>query len=195
ILAVVSQDREMLRVFDEGQDIHMNTAKKLNVSRDLAKRVNNAMHGGATATTVSIHTKIRDMRLCHRFIDDWNRTYRGAADWITTAQREGLRDGWALPTLFGRRIRVPEEFNKWGGLNKDAMMRKCSSYPILGSDGEVMKRAIILCVRNGLPPPVMAASVHDSLTFDGDVKLPIEELEMIPGFRIPFKVKQTLRWE
>ncbi|KKM13967.1 hypothetical protein LCGC14_1710830, partial [marine sediment metagenome] len=68
-------------------------------------------------------------------------------------------------------------------------------YPILGSDGEVMKRAIILCNRKGLGPPVMAASVHDSLTFDGDVELPVEELENIPGFTIPFEVKQTLRWE
>ena len=58
-----------------------------------------------------------------------------------------------------------------------------------------MKRAIILCNSKGLSPPVMAASVHDSLTFDGDVQLPVEELENIPGFRIPFEVKQTLRWE
>ena len=75
------------------------------------------------------------------------------------------------------------------------MRRKAVNYPILGSDGEIMKRAIILCSRKGLHPPIMAASVHDSLTFDGDVKLPVEELEMIQGFRIPFEVKQTLRWE
>ncbi len=195
ILAHVSQDREMLRVFDENQDIHMNTAKKLRVSRDMAKRVNNAMHGGATASTVSIHTKIRDKNLCNRFIDDWSRVYKSAWDWIMYAQREAIRDGWALPTLFGRRIHIPDEFDRWGHLNTDAMKRKGSSYPILGSDGEVIKRAIIICEHKGLGPPIMAASVHDSLTFDGDVVLPVEELEMLPGFRIPFEVKQTMRWE
>jgi len=195
ILAYVSQDREMLRVFDEKQDIHLNTAKKLGVSRDMAKRVNNAMHGGATATTVSVHTKIRNKDLCNKFIDDWSRVYRSAWDWIMYAQREGLKNGWALPTLFGRSIRIPDEFTKYGNLNKDAMMRKGSSYPILGSDGEIMKRAIILCRDKGLGPPVMAASVHDSLSFDGDVELPVEELEMIAGFRIPFEVKKTMRWE
>lgn len=195
ILAWVSQDREMLRVFDEKQDIHMNTAKKLNVTRDLAKRVNNAMHGGATATTVSTHTKIRNKDLCNKFIDDWSRIYKSAWDWIMSAQREGLKAGWALPTLFGRSIRIPDEFDRWGKLNRDAMMRKGSSYPILGSDGEIMKRAIIICRNKGLGPPVMAASVHDSLSFDGDVQLPVEELEMIAGFRIPFEVKQTLKWE
>ena len=41
----------------------------------------------------------------------------------------------------------------------------------------------------------MAASGHDSLSFDGDVELPVEELEHIPGFRIPFEVKQTITWE
>ncbi len=195
ILAVVSQDREMLRVFENGEDIHLNTAKQLRISRTLAKRVNNAMHGGATAETVSTHTKIRDKNLCSKFIDDWSRVYRSAWDWIQYAQREGVKNGWSLPTLFGRSIRIPDEYTKWGRLNTDAMKRKSSSYPILGSDGEVMKRAIILCYKKGLKPPVMAATVHDSLTFDGDVELPVEELEMIPGFTIPFEVKKTLRWE
>jgi len=195
ILAVVSQDREMLRVFEERQDIHMNTAKKLGVPRDLAKRVNNAMHGGATPKTVSIHTKIRNMQTCSRFVDDWCKVYKSAADWIMHAQEEGLRNGWALPTLFGRKIRVPEEFTRYGKLNEDAMRRKGSSYPILGSDGEVIKRAIILCARRGLGPPIMAITVHDSITFDGDIELPVKELEMIPTFRIPFEVKKTMRWE
>lgn len=197
ILAVVSQDREMLRVFETGQDIHMNTAKKLNVPRDLAKRVNNAMHGGATPSTVSVHTKIKDERTCSRFIEEWCRVYKSAADWIRYAQEEGLKTGWALPTLFGRSIRIPEEFNNYGKLNQDSMRRKSSSYPILGSDGEVIKRAIILCNNRRLGPPTMAITVHDSITWDGDVKdrIPVDELENIPGFRVPFEVKQTFRWE
>ncbi len=195
ILAYVSQDREMLRVFDRKQDIHLNTARELRVPRDLAKRVNNAMHGGATATTVSVHTRIKDLDRCSKFIDDWSRLYKSAADWIRYAQEEGLKNGWSLPTLFGRKIRIPDEFTKYGTLNKDAMRRKGSSYPILGSDGEVMKRAVILCNRRGLGPPIMAITVHDSITCDGDVQFPVEELEAIPGFRIPFEVKQTYRWE
>ena len=199
ILAHQTQDRDLLEVLynpdPKKADIHQHTAYKMRVPRPLARTLNYAVAYGATARTVSEQAKIRDMQRCQGLIDGWFRTYKGAADWILNAQREGMRDGWALPTLFGRRIRIPEEFNRWGRLNKDAMERKAVNYPILGSDGEVIKRAIILCAGRGLGPPIMAITVHDSITFDGDVELPVEELEMIPKFRIPFEVKKTMRWE
>lgn len=199
ILAHMSGDRDMLRILydpdPEKSDIHMHTARKMNVSRKLAKTLNYAVGYGATPKTISEQAKIKDLKKCSALLDDWFRTYKGVEDWVHSVQRSGMEAGWAEPTLFGRRIHVPEEFNRWGALNRDAMMRKHVNYPVLGSDGEVMKRAINLCVKKGLGPPVMAASVHDSLTFDGNVELPVEELEMIAGFRIPFEVKQTTVWE
>ena len=199
ILAHMSQDRELLEVlYDPDRvksDIHQHTANKMRVPRPLAKTLNFAVAYGATARTISERAKIKDINRCGKLLDDWFRTYKGVADWVQSVQREGIRTGWAEPTLFGRRIHIPEEFNRWGGLNTDGMKRKAVNYPILGSDGEVIKRAIILCNHKGLGPPIMATSVHDSISFDGDVELPIEELEMIPGFRIPFEVKTTMRWE
>jgi len=192
LLAERTQDRDMLRVLRDPDpkkaDIHQHTADKMRVPRKLAKTLNFAVAYGATAKTISEQAKIKDIGRCGRLLDDWFRTYKGVADWVTAVQREGLRTGWAEPTLFGRRIRIPEE-------NEDAMKRKAVNYPILGSDGEVIKRAILLCARRGLGPPVMAITVHDSITLDGDVQFPVEELENIPGFRIPFEVKQTWRWE
>lgn len=196
ILMHFSQDRDMKRVYEEGYmdgDIHKFTAHQIfgTVTPDrrrLAKTLNYAIIYGATSKTISEQAKIKDRHRCSQLLDGWFRAFPGAADWIRTVQRAGLRSGWAEPTLFGRHIRIPEE-------NDDAMRRKAVNYPILGSDGEVIKRAIILCQHRGLGPPVMAATVHDSLTFDGDVQLPVEELEMIPTFRIPFEVKQTLKWE
>ncbi len=191
ILAEKSQDRDMLRILRDPDkaktDLHQHTADEMRVPRPLAKTLNFAVAYGATAKTISERAKIKDIRRCERLLDGWFRTYKGVADWVQTVQREGLRNGWAEPTLFGRRIRIPEE-------NQDAMKRKAVNYPILGSDGEVIKRAILLCVKEGLAP-AMAITVHDSITCDGDVQFPVEELEMIPGFRIPFEVKQTWRWE
>jgi len=199
ILAQVSQDRDLLKVLydpdPEKNDVHMLTARKMNISRTIAKIVNYAIPYGGTADTISENGKIRDKRLCQKLLDDWFRAYPGAADWIMNAQRVGVKEGWALPTLFGRRIHIPEEFTRWGALNTSRMNNKAVNYPILGSDGEIMKRAIILCQRRGLGPPVMATSVHDSLSFDGDVELPIDGLEHIPGYRIPFEVKKTITWE
>jgi len=199
ILAHMSQDRDLLNILydpdPDKADVHQHTAERMRISRPLAKTLNYAVAYGATARTISERARIKDVRRCGELLDRWFKAYPGVADWIISVQRSGVKEGWAEPTLFGRRIRIPEEYNKWNSLNVDAMKRKAVNYPILGSDGEVMKRAIILCNRKGLGPPIMAASVHDSLTFDGDVELPVEELENIPGFRIPFEVKQTLRWE
>ena len=194
ILAQASQDRDMLKVMyhpdKKKRDIHLYTAEKMSVPRQLAKTLNYAVIYGATAKVVSEQAKIKDTRRCQRLIEDWFHTFKGAADWIHYAQEEGLRTGWALPTLFKRRIKLPPE-------NDDAMRRKAVNYPILGSDGEVIKRAILLCHKRGLGPPVMAITVHDSLAWDGDVaeRLPVEELEHIPGYQIPLEVKTTLRWE
>ncbi len=195
ILAHMSQDKEMLSVLynpnKELSDIHQHTADLMHVPRKLAKVCNFAVIYGATAQTLMEQLKTRDRSRCESLLEGWFRAYRGAADWILYAQREGLRDGWSLPTLFNRRIKLPEE-------REDSMRRKAVNYPILGSDGEVIKRAMILCNNRRLGPPVMAITVHDSITWDGDVKdrVPVEELEHIfPGFRVPFEIKQTFRWE
>jgi|TARA_Y100000310_G_scaffold309414_1_gene353482 DNA polymerase-1 len=191
ILMHLSGDTEMRKVYEEGYmdgDIHSYTAREMGVPRVLAKTLNYAVIYGATARTVMEQAKIRDLQKCSRLLDNWFDTFKEAAYWIREVQAEGLRTGWAIPTLFGRKIRIPDE-------KQDAMMRKAVNYPIIGSDGEVIKRAILLCNSKGLGPPAMVVTVHDSITFDGDVELPVEELELIPGFRIPVDVKQTFTWE
>lgn len=195
ILAQLSQDRKLLEVLydpdPKRSDVHQLTADLIHTSRKIAKVVNYAMPYGGTAETISENGKIRDKDFCEHLLESWFRAYPGAADWIKYAQREGMRTGWALPTMFNRRIRIPQDESE----NKQR--NKAVNYPILGSDGEVIKRAIILCNNRRLGPPVLAMTVHDSLTWDGDVedKIPKEELEQIPGYRIPFEIKQTVRWE
>ena len=193
ILMHLSGDREMQRVYYEGEsggDIHLKTAKELGISRRLAKVINFAIPYGGTPRTVSTQSKIKDIRKCSRFLDGWFDTYRDAAEWIRGAQDYGMRHGKALPTLFGREIAIPEEYNKWGRLNDDAMKRKAVNYPILGSDGEIMKRALIICEH--LP---LAVCVHDSITADGDIEFPVEQLETISPIRIPFAVEKSERWK
>ena len=75
-------------------------------------------------------------------------------------------------------------------------MLKKSHNPIIMSS-EIFKRAVVLSNKRGLGPKYMAIFVHDSIDWDGDVmkQVPVEELENIPGFRIPFELKQTFRWE
>ena len=193
ILAHFSGDREMQRVYYEGEhggDIHLKTAKELNISRRVARNVNYAIPYGGTPRAVSEMTKIKDLRKCSRFLDKWFDTYRDAADWIRGAREYGRIHNKSLPTLFGREIAIPDMFTKYGNLDEDAMERRGVNYPILGSDGEIMKRAILKCMH--LP---LAVIVHDNITADGDIEFPVEQLETLSPVRIPFAVKKTRRWE
>lgn len=201
ILAYFSEDRNMLSVYEHGEfggDIHLRSAHDMGVTRKIAKTVNYAIPYGADARTIAMQLKIRDERKASKFVDSWFEAYPDAAYWIKCAKEQGLRDSWSLPTLFGRRIRIPEEY-KWNGeLDRESMGRKAVNYPILGSDGEVMKRALIKCEDELLP---LAVTVHDSITCDGDITFPVHELaHMTPvssvmSRGIPFEVKKTLRWE
>jgi len=51
---------------------------------------------------------------------------------------------------------------------------------------------LLICKKHNLP---LAVTVHDSITCDGDIEFPIEELEHLAPVHLPFEVKKTLRWE
>lgn len=194
ILMHFSGDREMERVYlhgDHNGDIHAKTARELNISRRLAKIVNFSIPYGGTPKTISQRAKIRDMKRCAHFLDEWFKTYKGAAEWCRGAQEYGLRHGKALPTLFGREIVIPEEMSAWGKVDVEAMRRKGVNYPILGSDGEIIKRALIICKNYDLP---LSITIHDELVCDGDIEFPVEELENVAPMHIPFDVSKSDRW-
>ena len=86
----------------------------------------------------------------------------------------------------------------WDVVDSGSGQFMTEGYITHNSDGEVIKRAILLCHKRGLGPPVMAITVHDSITWDGDIadRIPVQELENIPGYELPFKVNTpTFRWE
>jgi len=195
ILCYMSGDQAMRRVYEEGEfggDIHQFAAEKMGIPRKIAKTINYAIVYGATARTLSVQSKIKDIKKCSSFLDSWFRTFKDAAEFIRAAQEYAVRESWSLPTLFGRRIRIPDELNFRGEIDIEAKKRKGVNFPILGSDGEVMKRALVICRELHLP---LSIQVHDSITLDGDCDFPADRLEHIAPVRIPFKVTKSERWE
>ena len=188
-----SGDKEMERVYYEGKDggdIHVSTMNKIHKPRPIANIMNYLVAYGGDAYTLAKELKTRDLRWCSRLIDEWFAAYPDAAEWIRAARHYAVAHGKALPTLFGRQITVPQEYNKYGKLNTEAMERKGANFPILGSDGEVIKRALIIC-RN-MP---LAVQVHDSITVDGDCEFPISELESFAPVRLPVEITKSETWE
>lgn len=195
IIMYMSGDKEMEQVYYEGKDggdIHVSTAKKIHKPRPIAKAVNYIIPYGRDARVLAQKLRTKDIKWCSGLIDDWMSVYPDAAEWILAAERYGLAHQKALPTLFGRQIAVPEEYTKWGKLDVKAAERKSVNYPILGSDGEVLKRALIICDNHKLP---LAVQVHDSITCDGDITFPIEALESLAPVKTPFDIDKTERWK
>lgn len=195
IIMYKSGDKEMERVYYDGKDggdIHISTAGKIHKPRRIAKAVNYIIPYGRDAYVLAKKLRTKNIKWCSGLIDGWMDAYPDAAEWIIAAEKYVMAHGKAMPTLFGRQIAVPEEWTKYGKLNVKAMERKGVNYPILGSDGEVMKRALIVCSNYKLP---LAVQVHDSITCDGDVIFPIEALEAIAPVHIPFEIDKSERWK
>jgi DNA polymerase-1 len=194
IIMEMSGDKAMRRVYEEGYmdgDIHLYTAHEMGIERQFAKTINYAIAYGATAKSISQQSKIRDIRRCGYYLDKWMDTFRDAAYWIRCAKEEAKRTGWTLPTLHGRKFRL--NF----GEREDEIERKSINYPVIGTDGENMKRALLVSQDAGLGPPIMCVTVHDSISWDGDVldRVPVEAIENVCSVRIPFEMKQTYKWE
>jgi len=184
VLANISHDREMLRVYDDGLDIHQDTAEYMGIDRKTCKSINFGMVYGATAQTLMETAKIPDIRKCQSLIDGWFRRYPGVRDWIYEQQRFGMYKGYIV-TLFGRKIRMPVEEG-----DEEAMKRKAVNYTIQGSAAEIIKRAMIKCKH--LPTVLQ---VHDELLFDGKVELVGLGLDRIAAFSTPISIKELDRWE
>jgi len=184
ILAYLSGDKAMQRIFDEDGDIHQFVADFMGIIRKTAKNVQFGMVYGATATTLRETAHIKDLKVCNKLIDKWFSMFPEAERYIKTVQARGLRDGF-ITTMFGRRISIAFE-------NEDAMKRKSINYTIQGSAAEIMKRAIVMTAH--LP---QVLTIHDELLFDGDVTEELKLLDLVnlsPCYT-PYTLKVMKCWE
>lgn len=186
ILAYLSQDREMLHIFETEGDIHQIVADFLGIGRKISKNVNFAMIYGATDQTIAETAHIRSVARAGQLKEMWFSLFPQAGDYIDTVQHECHLTGRAR-TIFGRDMRLPTEEEE----SRAEIERKAVNYPIQGSAADILKRALIHCKDMDI-----ALQVHDELLIDGMV-LPdkFAALEHIAPFRTPTEVKYMERWE
>jgi len=186
ILAYLSQDKEMLHIFETGGDIHQATAEFLNIERSIAKNVNFALIYGATDETLVETAHIRSLDRAKQLKQNMFQLYTGVGDWIETVQHNATNN-YRARTLFGRNLRLPTMDEE----RLDGIQRKAVNYPIQGSAAEILKRGLILC--KDLP---MVLQVHDELLIDGFVPdYRFKPLEDIAPFHTPVEIKYLERWE
>lgn len=187
ILAEFSQDREMLRIYSEGGDIHQETADFIPIDRTTAKTVNFAMVFLAGVKTLAYQAHCTERRAAE-LIERWSRKYYGAWEWIQEQKKQGLRYGY-VHTLGGRKLWITTQW-----IEDKAMqghIERCSvNYPIQGSEAEIVKRAMRLVWDKGLD---LRLQVHDELVFNGKVVVP--DISRLGSLYTPTETKYLESWE
>ena len=210
ILAHFSRDPELMKAFNNGEDLHLYVAKaifnnpnltkeKNHKERDIGKVINLATSYGMAAKGLS--RKLGNTREdAEAILSKYFMRFRGVFSWIAMQRRSAYRDGY-VSTAGGRRVYINPYNNSWENNAINA--------PIQGSAADFTKTWIRniweLSNERGVPYSVMAM-VHDEVLLDPEKKdleatLKIEAdafemtaLSMFPT--VPFKqdVETGRRW-
>lgn len=186
IAAHLSGDKELIRIFSDGEDVHTATAaaiqgvKRQDVTKDMrsaAKAVNFGVLFGMGAYGLSWRTGITQ-KDAKEFIDKYFAAFSGLRVYLDEVIERAKQTGY-VETLFGRRRYVPELSSRNYQL-RAAGERMAINMPIQGTEADMMKLAMIavegeFAAADRIAPQDarMLLQVHDELVFE--VKSGLEE--------------------
>lgn len=208
VLAHISNDKGLIKAFQEDLDIHAATAAEVfgvevnavtKEHRRIAKAVNFGIAYGqgayGLAETLGIsRTESKDI------IDRYFKKFSGIKDYIESTIEEAHQKKY-VETLFGRR-RYLTELDSTNAMVKKFGERAAINAPIQGTASDLMKMAMIDVQRAVVQDKIevsLLLQVHDELIFEG---LP-EVLEMnaariraimenVAKFKVPLKVNSSI---
>ena len=174
VMAHLSQDENMIRVFAEGHDLHAATASNIykkpidEVTRDertKSKRANFGIIYGITVFGLSERLDIsRDE--AKLLIDGIFDTFPKVKDYMEHAKAEAREKGY-VETLFGRRRYLPD-INSGNATVRGFAERNAINAPIQGTAADIIKVAMIRIFQRFQQEGIrskMILQVHDELNF------------------------------
>lgn len=212
VVAHISQDPEMTKVFRTGVDLHTSTAAGMfripfdqvdeMKHRYPAKRV-----GFGVLNLISAGKLLQEFQvggaegwteaLCQQVIDDWFRLYSGIADYVEERKAEARHTGM-VRDMFGRIRLVPEVVSVHRRI-QEAGIRQAVNGPIqMGAQGvikEAMRQLHPIIAGFGEDNIVPLIQIHDDLMFEcRDDLIPIaaplikDVMEHCVDLSVPLKV-------
>ncbi len=172
VLASIANDGEMIKAFENGVDIHTNTASQvfgiptdmvLPIMRSRAKAVNFGIVYGIGAFSLAKDIGVTRAE-ASRYINGYLETYKGVDNYMKSVIDNAKRDGY-VETLFGRRRYLPE-LTSSNGIMRAFGERAARNAPIQGTAADIIKIAMINVSRrlkNELPKARLILQVHDEL--------------------------------
>ncbi len=174
VMAHLSQDAEMIRVFSEGKDLHAATAANIykkpieEVTRDertKSKRANFGIIYGITVFGLAERLDIpRDE--AKMLIDGYFETFPQVHDYMEKSKEVAREKGY-VTTLFGRRRYLPD-INSHNATVRGFAERNAINAPIQGTAADIIKVAMIRIFNRFKAEGIrskMILQVHDELNF------------------------------
>ena len=174
VMAHLSGDENMIRVFREGKDLHAATAATIykkgidEVSRDertKSKRANFGIIYGITMFGLAERLEIsRDE--ARQLIDGFFQTFPQVHDYMEKAKEQAREKGY-VTTLFGRRRYLPD-IRSANGTVRGFAERNAINAPIQGTAADIIKVAMIHIFNRFKAEGIrskMILQVHDELNF------------------------------
>ncbi|MBM3461191.1 MAG: DNA polymerase I [Armatimonadetes bacterium] len=212
IMAHLSEDPALVRVFTEGGDVHQATAAEIfhvdraQVTTDMrrkAKEVNfGIMYGmGPEGLSTRIHVSRREAKA---FIEQYLSTFAGVRRFTEQIVREAVDKGY-VSTMLGRRRYLPDVRSQ-NRMIRAAAERMAINAPIQGSAADLIKLAMVRLDRMitaGDLAARMIMQVHDELVFEvprdrsDEVAAKVQQvMESAIQMRVPIQVdvKVGLDW-
>ena len=167
LAAALANDRNMIKAFQSGEDLHEYTANQMGCERQIAKSANFGLLYGAGAEGLRKYAGSSGVIMSYedavRIRDSWLNTYSGIREWQKNnlnIARDTEEDEWA-------EVRIPQtnmrRFLK-GKLNRVTV--RCNT-PIQGAGAAILKYALkdlwLQVKQQGEDKVKIAAAVHDEL--------------------------------
>ena len=184
VLASISEDKNMIQAFKEGQDIHKQAASK--VFKTPIEEVTKEQRSNAKAVNFGIVYGISDFGLgeqlgigrkkAKQYIEEYLEQYDGIKQFMTNITEKAKEEGY-VETLFHRRRYIPElKSNNY--MVRQFGSRAAMNTPIQGTAADIMKIAMIKVYeqikQNNLKSKIVL-QVHDEMMLE----LPKDEQEQI----------------
>ncbi|MEX5213847.1 MAG: DNA polymerase I [Nitrospiraceae bacterium] len=175
ILAHLSRDDKLIKVFEQGEDIHMATAVEIfnlppdRITKEMRRAAKTVVFGilyGISPYGLSQNLGITQAE-AKKYIDAYFDRYAAVKAFLERTIDQARERGYTT-TILGRRRSIPE-LASTDPVQRGFGERMAVNSPIQGSAADLIKLAMInvhRCLRDQLPRTKMILQVHDELVFE-----------------------------
>lgn len=207
IIAHISQDPTMMKIFENGEDIHQETANECGCDRQEAKAINFGIAYGMSPKGMQLYLLGLGVQesenKCKTYISRWFKKYPKVKEKYKQQVKFAIVHGY-VRSITGRRRRL-NHFDDWQ-LKKGEGYRRVINSPVLMSEADIIKVAMRNIKEKQKTDPELAKAhmicqVHDELIFDlepealfNTVEPTIRfEMENAIKLRVPITVETSYR--